>query len=72
MIKAPGDFSGQFDVRHLILADRHMGGFVDQNIGALQYRITEKPVSRQIALFKLFLLIFVAGHPLQPPQGSDH
>ena len=68
MIKAPRNFSRQFNMRNLILAYGHQIGPINQNIGCLHQRIAEESVSRQIPakLRLLFNLIFVGRHPLKP------
>src|SRR6266480_2975844 len=38
VVEAPRGFAGELHVRHLILAHRHVGGAVHQDIGALQLR----------------------------------
>ena len=72
MIEAARDLAGEFDMRHLVFTDRHLGGAVDQDIRALQQRITEKAVSAQVFFRELFLLILVGRHALQPAQRGDH
>ena len=59
-------------MRNLVLADRHLVGAVDQDIGAHQQRITEKAIGRQILAGQLFLLVFVGRHTLQPAQWRHH
>ena len=39
VVEAACDFTGDFDVRHLVFAHRHLIGAVDQNVSALQQRI---------------------------------
>jgi len=48
MVEAASDFARQFDVRNLVLADRHETGLVHEDIGALQQRVTEEAVGRQV------------------------
>ncbi len=59
-------------MRHLIFPDRNQSRLVSENVGALQDRIAQKAISRQVALFELFLLILVARHPLEPAQRRHH
>ena len=72
MVEAASQFAGEFDVRNLILANRHFVGTVDQDIGTHQQRITEEAVSRQILAGELFLLILVGRHPFQPAERGHH
>ncbi len=72
MIEAPRHLARQFQVRHLILADRHQGRLVGQDVGALQQRVAQKAVGGQILVPQLFLLILVGGHPFEPAQRRDH
>jgi hypothetical protein len=48
VIEAARDLARELDVRHLVLAHRHLVGAVDQDVGRLQQRIAEKAVGRQI------------------------
>ena len=34
-----GDVAGQLQMLLLVLADRHVGGLVDQDVGGLQHRV---------------------------------
>jgi P-type Cu+ transporter len=72
MIEAARDLARELDVRHLILAHRHLIGAVDQDVGALQQRIAEEAVGRKIFLGQFFLLILVGRHPFQPAQRRHH
>jgi hypothetical protein len=72
VVEAPGDLAGHLDMRHLVLAHRHLAGLVDEDVGALQQRIAEEAVGGEILLLELFLLILVARHPLQPAERRDH
>src|SRR6184192_2023604 len=72
MIEAPRGLARQLDVRHLILAHRHVGGAIHQDVRALQQRVAEEAVGGEILLFQLFLLILVARHALEPAERSDH
>ena len=72
MIEAPRHLAGQFDMGHLVLADRDLVGSVDENVGALQQRITEKTVGGEIPFPQLLLLVLVARHPFQPAERRHH
>ena len=72
MIEAPRGLARQLHVRHLVLADRHEGGAVHQDVGALQQRVAEEAVGGQILLLELLLLVLVARHALEPAERGDH
>jgi hypothetical protein len=72
VIEAPRDLAGEFDVRHLVLANRHPGGAIHQDVGRLQQRIAQEPVGGEIAVGELFLLVLVGGHALEPAQRRAH
>ena len=72
VIEPPGDLPGEFHMRNLIGADRHIARAVNQNIGRLQQRVAEKPVGGQISVVEFELLIFIARHTLQPGNRGDH
>ena len=46
VIETACDLACELDMRHLVFAHRHAVGAIDQNIGALQQRVTEKTVGR--------------------------
>lgn len=72
MIEASRHLPRQLDMRHLVLADRHQPGLVDQDVRRLQQGIAEETVSGQIPLLQFLLLILVTGHPFQPAERRDH
>jgi hypothetical protein len=72
VIEAPRDLARDLDVRHLILAHRHVLGPVKQDVGRLQERIAEKSVSGEILLGELCLLVLVRGNALEPTERRDH
>jgi len=72
VIETARNLAGELDMRHLVFADRHMSGAVDQDIRALQQRISEKTICTQIFLGKFLLLVFVGRHTLEPAQRRDH
>jgi hypothetical protein len=71
-VEAAGDFTRDLDVRDLVFAHRNVHWPVQQDVRALQQRVTEKSVSRQIALFELLLLILVGRYTLEPAERRDH
>src|SRR5580658_5193693 len=72
MVETPRHLARDLDMRDLILSHRHESGAVQQDVGALQQRITQKPVGRQIALLELLLLVLVARHTFEPAERRDH
>lgn len=72
MVEAPRDLAGHFQVRDLVLSDRDHPGAVGQHIGALQHRIAEEAIGRQVLLPQLLLLVLVRRHAFQPAQRRDH
>ena len=72
VVEAPRDLAGELDMRHLVLADRHLVGVVDEDVRALQQRVAEEPVGGQVALAQLLLLVLVARHALQPAERRHH
>ncbi len=72
MVEATRHFTGNLNVRDLISTNRHLAGAVNQNIGTLQQRITQKAVGCQIAILELFLLILVGRYALQPTDRRHH
>jgi len=72
MVEAARDLARELDMRHLILAHRHLVGTVDQDVGALQQRVAKEAVGRKVFLGQLFLLILVGRHPFQPAQRRHH
>ena len=69
MVEAARDLARDLDVRHLILAHRHVLSPVEQDVGRLQQRIAEKSVGGEILVRELRLLILVGGNALQPAEG---
>src|SRR5437762_930884 len=72
VVEAPRGFAAELHVRHLVLAHRHVGGAVHQDVGALQQRVAEEAVGPEILLLQLLLLILVTGYALEPPERCDH
>ena len=72
VIEAACDLACELDVRHLVFAHGYLGGTVDEDVGALQQRVTQETVGRQIFPRQLLLLVFVGRHTFQPTQRRDH
>jgi hypothetical protein len=72
VVEAARHLARQLHVRGLVLAHRHEGGLVDQDVGRLQQRVAQEAVGRQVAVAELFDLVLVGGHALQPAQRRAH
>jgi hypothetical protein len=72
MVEAPRGLACQLHVRHLVLADRHVGGAVHQDVRALQQRVAEEAVGGEILLLELLLLILVTRHAFEPAERHHH
>ena len=72
MIEASRGLARELDMRNLVLAHRHVGCAIDQDVRALQQRVAEEAVGREVLALELLLLVLVARHTLEPAQRSDH
>ncbi len=72
VVEAPRGLAAELHVRHLVLAHRHVGGAVHQDVGALQQGVAEEAVGREVLLLQLLLLILVTGYALEPAERGDH
>ena len=72
MVEASGDLARDLDVGHLVLAHRHQAGTVYKDVGALEQRVTEKAIGREVAVRHLRLLVLVRRHALEPGQRRNH
>src|SRR6266511_837165 len=72
MIEASSDVARQLDMRYLIDAHWHIIALIDDDVGGLQHRVTQKAIIGEVFVFDLLLLLFVAGYPLQPRHRRDH
>ena len=72
MIKAPRDFARDLDMGDLILAHGDELRAIQQDVRALQQRVTEETIRGEIPIGQLLLLILVRGHPLEPSERRDH
>ena len=71
-IEAARDLARDLDVRDLVLADGHVHRPVQQDVGALQQRVAEEAVGREVLLLQLLLLVLVGRHALEPAERRDH
>ena len=53
----------------LVLADRHMGGAIEQNVGGHQHRIVEQAHGGVLAI--LAGLVLELRHAVQPADAGD-
>ena len=66
VVKTSDDLATEFQMRDLVLADRHVPRIVDDDVGRLEQRIAEKAQRRQIFVRDLLHLLFVGRHSLEP------
>ena len=72
VVEASRGLARELHVRHLVLPDRHEGGAIHQDVGALQQRVAQEAVGGEVLLLQLLLLVLVARHALEPAQRGDH
>ena len=66
MVELGRDIAGQFHMLFLILAHRHMGGVIQQDVGGHQRRIG---IQAERLLFGIRPGLFLElGHPVHPAQ----
>ena len=64
----------ELQVLPLVLADRHLVGLVEQDVGGLQHRVAEQPEAGLLGA-ALGRLVLELGHPAQlaePGQAAEH
>src|SRR5207249_12167044 len=64
VIEASRGLARELDMRNLVLAHRHVGCAIDQDVRALQQRVAEEAVGREVLALELLLLVPVARHTL--------
>ncbi len=62
-VEGAHDLARQFQVRRLVLADRHPAGLVDHDVGRLQDGVVEQPHAVLDAVLALLLVGWRAFHP---------
>ena len=72
VVEAARHLAREFHVRGLVLAHRHVGGLVDEDVSRLQQRIAEEAIGGEVAVLELLDLVLVGRHPLQPAQRRAH
>ena len=68
-IERAGDVARQLDVLLLVLADRHVGGAVRQDVGGLEHRVDVQAGERLLAV--LARLVLELGHAVEPAERRD-
>ncbi len=72
MVEAAGDLAGDFQMRQLVLADRHAGGLVEDDVGRHQHRVAEEAEGGKILGLQVVLHLLVGRAALQPGDRRDH
>ena len=72
LVEPAGDLPGELHVRLLVLADRHHGGVVHEDVGRLQHGIPEEPVGVEVLLLQFLDQLLVGRNALQPAERHDH
>ena len=67
-VKRPHDLARQLQVRSLVLADRHVGRLVDDDVSGLQHGVVEQP---HAVLDALLALLLVGGRALDPADRDN-
>ena len=62
----------QFQVRHLVLPNRHEARVVDRDIRRLEQGIAQEADGRQVLVLQVLLLLLVGRHALEPGNRHDH
>jgi hypothetical protein len=66
------DIAGQFEVLFLVVADRHVGGAIEQDVGCHQHRIVVETHRRGLAILAgLFLELRHAVEPADPRHAIE-
>ena len=68
-VERAGDVAGELQMLLLVLADRHVGRLVDQDVGRHQHRVGEQADRRVLAV--LAGLLLELGHPVEPAHLAD-
>src|SRR5437899_7819975 len=71
-IESAHDLPSQFDVRHLVFADRDKVGVVDHDVGGLKERVPQEAVGIQVLVLELFDLLLVGRYALEPTERRHH
>ena len=69
VVELDGDVAGQLEMLLLVLADRHMGGEIGEDVGGHQVRIGEQADGGVLAV--LAGLLLELGHAVQPAHAGD-
>ena len=69
VVEADRDVAGDLDVLALVVADRHLVGVVQQDVGGLQRRVGEQPGGDEVGL-ALGRLVLELRHPAQLAEAD--
>ena len=72
VVETPRKFPRQFKMRELVLAHRDEIRLVQENVGCLQNRVSQKAVGGEIFFFDLFLLLLVRRIAFELCVRSHH
>src|SRR5260370_17206523 len=68
-VEGPCDVARQLQMLFLVLADRHMGRLVEEDVGSHQHRIAIEAETGLILL--LAGLVLELGHPVEPTERGQ-
>jgi hypothetical protein len=68
VVETPRHLAGELDVGDLVLPHRHQAGSVGEDVRALEQRVAEETVGREVPLLQLLLLVLERRYPLEPPE----
>ena len=69
VVELDGDVAGQLEMLLLVLADRHMGGEIGEDVGGHQHRIVVEADRGVLAV--LAGLLLELGHAVEPAEPGD-
>ena len=69
VVELDGDVAGQLEVLLLVLADRHVGGEIGEDVGRHQHGIVVEADRGVLAV--LAGLLLELGHAVQPAEAGD-
>ena len=69
VVELDGDVAGQLEMLLLVLADRHVGGAIGEDVGGHQHRIVVEADRGVLAV--LAGLLLELGHAVEPAEAGD-